>query len=191
MSQVSNEIASKNLFIRIVPKLSAYSISFFAVGSFWMRHLSIFCYLKAYNKQLLAINLLFLFSISLFPFAQSFVFSVSNIMQYKWAIYIYTGIIGFTFFTQSLLIGYLIKNKQVLCIKTHEMELALNIFLITYFDIQPYILYGSLVIYFIIIRRLNKRFYPDYEGMWYTVFSLFKRAAEPKQGALIRRKSSR
>src|ERR1700744_5620289 len=68
------EDESKQAFIDILPKVIAYAFSFCIVGSFWMRHLKIFSFRKDYHVQLIALNLLFLFSVSLFPFALSFAF---------------------------------------------------------------------------------------------------------------------
>jgi uncharacterized membrane protein len=109
-----------------MPKVIVYAISFNVIGSFWMRHLRIFSFLKDYNSQLLVLNLIFLFSVSLFPFALSFIFTSSYIVQYTWGIYTYVGIVYFAFFTQTLLIHYLIRNKEVLCLKTDEIEYALQ-----------------------------------------------------------------
>src|SRR5579864_7926388 len=64
-----SEQESKEAFLHILPKVFGYALSFFVIGSFWMRHLRIFSFLKDYNTQLLALNLFFLFCVSLFPFA--------------------------------------------------------------------------------------------------------------------------
>src|ERR1700754_3331499 len=121
-----SEEESKKAFIHILPKLIAYGISFFVIGSFWMRHLKVFSFLKDYNMQLIALNLLFLFSVSLFPFALSFTFSSSYVMQYTWGIYTYMGIIYLAFFTQTLLIGYLIRNREILCLHPEKMPVTLK-----------------------------------------------------------------
>jgi uncharacterized membrane protein len=187
------EDESKSALLQVLPKVLLYAVSFNVIGGFWMRHLKIFSFLKDYNAQLLVINLLFLFSVSLFPFALSFFFTSSNITQYTWGIYTYIGIIYFVYFTQTLLIHYLIRNKEVLCVKTDQIENALmwkvrrlSYFLIpvyviiitgaSYFQIDKYFVFGVLLFYGIVIRILKKRWYPDYKNERVTLFSFFKKA---------------
>jgi uncharacterized membrane protein len=192
----TGEMATKNAFIRILPKLTAYMISFFVVGNIWMKHLRIFSFLKDYDMKLVAINLLFLFSVSLFPFGLSFAFSPSNVMHYTWGIYTYVGIIYFTIFTQSLLAGYIAKNKEKLCVKAPEIDgvlqwriRLLNIFLLpvfivlvicnTYFGLSLYTILVLFVVYIALIRRTKKKYYPDEDKV--TIGSIYKRLRRNKQ----------
>ena len=69
----ANAIDVKQAFIRLIPKMLAYCLSFFLVARFWLGHLKMFSLLMYYDGRLLAYNLLYLFSISLFPFAVSLV----------------------------------------------------------------------------------------------------------------------
>jgi len=194
----AGETASKSAFIRILPKLIAYVISFFAVGNIWMKHLRIFSFLKDYDMKLVGINLLFLFSVSLFPFALSFVFSSSHVIHYTWGVYTYMGIIYFTVFTQSLLVGYLVKNKDTLCIKTPEIDSVLrwkirrlNLFLlpifiltvicISYFGLSPYVIFGVLIIYIALIRRTKRKYYPKEDR--FTIASTYNRLKGTKHPA--------
>src|ERR1700761_5997170 len=71
----ANAAQVREAFRGLIPKLVAYSISFFLIGNFWLRHLKIFSFLRDYNTTLIIFNLIFLFSISLFPFAVAFVAS--------------------------------------------------------------------------------------------------------------------
>jgi uncharacterized membrane protein len=196
VERYSSNAEAKVAFLRVLPKIIPYSLSFFFIGGFWMRHLRIFSFLKDYNKPLLVINLLFLFCISLFPFAQSFLFGSSQIMNYLWGIYIYAGILYLTLFTQTLLIGYIIKNKDVLCTKTSEIETALKwkikrlhyfsfpsiiILMIcsSYLNFSPYVVYGAMVAYAVLIRRLTKIYYPrspDERSAFIAMFSRSKLA---------------
>ncbi len=172
------EMATKYAFYpHIAQGFTAYVISFFAVGNIWMKHLRIFSFLKDYDMKLVGINLLFLFSVSLFPFALSFVFSSSHVMHYTWGIYTYLGIIYFTIFTQSLLAGYIAKNKEKLCVKAPEIDgvfsnwriRLLNIFLLpvfivlvicnTYFGLSQYTIVALFVVYIALIRRTKKKYY--------------------------------
>ena len=193
------EDESKRAFVHIIPKLGAYAASFLVIGSFWMRHLKVFSFLKDYNKQLLALNLLFLFSLSLFPFALSFAFSSSYIMQYTWGIYTYIGIVYMAFFTQSLLIGYLIRNREALCERPDEMEdilrwkvRRLSLFAVPilfvlmlcagYFHISMYYVFGSMIGYGILVGRLKKKLYPDHKNDDVTLISFFRKVNVEKRG---------
>jgi uncharacterized membrane protein len=190
-----SETESKKAFIHILPKLIAYGISFFVIGSFWMRHLRVFSFLKDYNMQLIALNLLFLFSVSLFPFALSFSFSSSSILQYTWGVYTYMGIIYLAFFTQALLIGYLVRNRDTLCLHAEKMPIALKwrvrkiglymlplffvmIIAAGFFNINTYYLFGVLMAYGIVIGRLKKKWYPHDAEDRVTIRSFFRKANE-------------
>lgn len=193
----STEEGSKDAFFYILlPKILAYTLTFFVVGSFWMRHLRIFSFLKDYNMQLIVINLIFLFGISLFPFALSFIFTRSHILQHTWGIFIYLGIIYINFFTQTLLIGYLIRNKEILCLNIDTMEDAMTwkarrvyyftipvifilMFCSLYYGFSPWIVYGTLIAQAVIIRVLKRSYYPNRKNDDVTFLSLFKKAKLP------------
>jgi uncharacterized membrane protein len=179
-------------FLHIIPQFTAYTASFIIIGRLWMKHLRIFSFLKDFNRQLIALNLLFLFSISLFPFALSFVFISTQYMRYPWGIYTYIGIIYFTYFTQTLLIGYLIRNRDELCLRANELDnavqwkirriefLATPIFVwliiaASYFHFSAYIVFGLLGVYRIIILVLKRRYYPNYRKEQLTLRSFFVR----------------
>jgi uncharacterized membrane protein len=203
VARYPSEAAAKNAFLHLMPKLTGYAVSFFAVGNLWMKHLRIFSFLKDYNLQLITINLLFLFSVSLFPFALSFFFNSGQIMQYSWGAYTYVFIYYLTVFTQTMLIGYLIRNKHELCIKTSEIEtvlrwkvkridyfiLPLTVILIavtSYFNfshrISFYIVFTPLIVYNVLKKILKRKFYPNYKKEKVTLSSLFrqsKSAAHP------------
>jgi uncharacterized membrane protein len=192
----TGEMATKNAFIGILPKLAVYMISFFVVGNIWTKHLRIFSFLKDYDMRLVGINLLFLFSVSLFPFGLSFVFSTSNVLHYTWGIYTYMGIIFFTIFTQSLLAVYIAKNKEKLCVKAPEIDSVLqwrirllNLFLLpvfiavvicnNYFSLSQYTIFVLLAIYIALIRRTKKKYYPDEDKV--TIGSIYKRIKRVKK----------
>jgi uncharacterized membrane protein len=196
VTKAGSETEVKNSFLQILPKLTAYIISFFAVGSLWMRHLRIFSFLRDYNLQLVTINLIFLFSVSLFPFALSFVFSNAHIMQYTWGIYTYLSIIYFTTFAQSLLIGYLIKNKEYLCFNADKIETVLKwkttrinyyaipvIFLMLactiYFDWNNRIFFGVVIAFAALMRILRVVDYRRSGSDKVTLTSLFTRIKQP------------
>jgi len=188
----STESEAKSAFLQVLPKLTAFIVTFFVVGRFWMRHLRIFSYLKDYNAPLVFINLLFLLSVSLYPFALSFIFNGGRLMQYTWVVYTYISIINFTTFTETLLTGYLIRNKGLLCLKDPDMENVLRwkivrinyfaapaIFALLYctvvFEIDTRIFFGSLIGYSIMIRVLTFVYYRHHKRDRVTITSLFRR----------------
>jgi len=180
------------IFLHVVPRFIAYVVSFAIVGALWMKHLRIFSFLKDYNRQLIALNLLFLLSISLFPFALSLAFVSREFMRYPWGIYTYVGIIYFTFFSQTLLIWYLVRNRHELCNRANEVENALQwkirriefiamptfaLLMVagSFFDLSPAIVFALLGVYRIVIRFLRKRLYPDHTKERLTLRSFFVR----------------
>ncbi|WCT14670.1 TMEM175 family protein [Mucilaginibacter jinjuensis] len=111
-------------FYELIPKLIAYGLSFLIVAAFWMRHLKIFSFLRDYNAPLLVLNLLFLFAVSLFPFTVSMISGIldSNVLFFTIGINVYVGIILATFFAQTLLTWYIVKNKVTLCVNNNTIE---------------------------------------------------------------------
>ena len=201
--QYFSEIRAKNTLLHVMPKVLGYGVSFAIVGRFWMKHLRIFSILKSYNSQLIVINLLFLFSVSLYPFGLSFFFNGANFMNYIWGIYTYAIISYLTVFTQTMLMGYLIKNKEELCTKLVEIkdifrwkltkfdyfELPLSMILMAgtiYFDCNVrtclWIVFSPIVLYEVVKARLVKKLYPGYKDDKVTLLSLFTQ----KKRALVR-----
>jgi uncharacterized membrane protein len=207
----ASESEAKNAFLHIIPKLTGYGVSFYAVGRLWMMHLRIFSFLKDYNLQLITINLLFLFSVSLYPFALSFFFNSSQIMQYSWGIYTYGSITFLTIFTQTMLTGYLIKNKDILCLNTAKIENALmwkinrfDYFILPVFAVlvavttylnlnlklSLYIVFGPMVLYSLAIKIMKRIYYPGYRNDKVTLLSLFKRSKPVLYAAKEKHKQS-
>ncbi len=188
----STEAEAKSAFFQVLPKLTAFIVTFFMVGRFWMRHLRIFSYLKDYNAPLIFINLLFLLSVSLYPFALSFIFNGGRIMQYTWVVYTYISIINFTTFTETLLTGYLIRNKELLCVRDPEIENVLRwkivrinyfavpaIFALLYctveFNFDSRVFFGLLIAYSVLLRVLTFVYYRHHKRDRITLASLFRR----------------
>jgi len=138
------------------------------------------------------INLLFLLSVSLYPFALSFIFNGGRIMKYTWVVYTYISIIIFTTFTETLLTGYLIRNKGLLCVKDPDMENVLRwkivrisyfsvpaIFVLLYctvvFELDTRIFFGILISYSVLIRVLTFVYYRHHKRDRVTLTSLFRR----------------
>jgi uncharacterized membrane protein len=169
--------ADGNVFILILPKLTAYSFSFFIISTFWMRHLRIFSFLKDYDMRLVTINLFFLFSVSLFPFALSFVFDSKHLVRHVLGLYVYSGIFFLAFLSQTLLIGYLVVNNEKLCVKDNNIEtllkwktrrvnlLAFPVFIIGlvivgYYNLSEYIMLVTVMAYTVLMRIMDAHYYP-------------------------------
>jgi len=168
----------RDAFMELLPKFFAYMVSFFLVGNFWIRHLRIFSFLKDYDTRLIVLNLAFLFFISLFPFAVSFISGGSHIMEYTWGIFTYVGIIFLIITAQTFLVHYLIANRERLCFSTEKMDAVLKwkvqrlnyvfvpavfilMFIMVIFEITPKTLIYLMAIYGFLIGKLGKKFYPE------------------------------
>jgi uncharacterized membrane protein len=167
-------------FKSIIPKLLAYAISFFLVARFWMGHLKLFRFLKDYDNKLLILNLVFLFSVTLFPFAVSLISgSVKpQLPEFSWAWTIYILVVYSTVYTQSIITWYLLKYKDKLCINTPRLEtslkgkiqrinlilvpcLFLSVLVFSYFNLPFYYAMYTVLAYGFIIGRLTRKYYPD------------------------------
>ncbi|MBK0379180.1 TMEM175 family protein [Mucilaginibacter segetis] len=173
----------RKAFIGLIPKVGGYIISFFIVGIFWVKHLKMFSYLKDYTTQLITLNLLFLFFISLFPFSISLLSETISPQNYD-ALFVYFTVILLAFLSQTLITGYLVKNAQKLCIKPQELERNLEwklqrihfvsipllftyIFLGGYiYNFPPQLFSYGFIIWALSIAIIRKRLYPKphYDG---------------------------
>jgi uncharacterized membrane protein len=191
----------KNAFEHLVPKFLAYILSFFLVARFWMSHLRMFAYLKDYSTRLIMYNLLFLFCVSLFPFAVSLISgSVSTkLVEFSWGVYTYLGILLSSIFTQTLLARYLVRNKEKLCFAPGIVEeklkwkvIKLNLYLIPVFVALIialsilalpglYALY-LFMIYGIVMKKLMNKSYPADDDSKAFLSAVFSRA--PKRNKL-------
>jgi len=162
-------------FIDLVPRFAAYALSFFLVSAFWIRHLKIFKVLKDYDVRLVVRNLLFLFIISLFPFAVSIISGTIS-PHNLWALDVYIGIILAGAFAQTLILQYIVKHKQKLCFspstvedtlkwKAHRLNFILTPISVIIVAIVNMLDQVQLVIYVVllqtlIIRKSALRYYP-------------------------------
>jgi uncharacterized membrane protein len=118
----------KHALMDVILKLTGYLVTFFLVARFWLNHLKIFSFLKDYNTKLLALNLFFLFSVSIFPFGVTLItgtFKPGSI-AYGWGMSIYITIFFLSSLAQSLLIRYLVKYKETLCFSPDRIETVLK-----------------------------------------------------------------
>jgi len=164
----------RDAFTELLPKFFAYMVSFFLVGNFWVRHLRIFSFLKDYDTRLIVLNLVFLFFISLFPFAVSFISGGPHVMEQTWGIFTYVSIIFLIITAQTTLVHYLIANRERLCFSIEKMDSVLKwkvqrlnyifvpaIFLVmllmSILAMDPKILIYIIAFYGFLIGRLGKK----------------------------------
>ncbi len=166
-------------FKELIFKFFGYGITFFLVSRFWMAHLKLFRFLKDYDTKLLVLNLFFLFSVTLFPFAVSLITgSISpDSLEYNWGYTIYISIFYFVAFTQSLISRHLYLNRDKLCINTTDIEAnykwkiqRINIILIpvlfivvmvfNYYQLIYIYPLATIFFYTFTIKRLSTRYYP-------------------------------
>ncbi|MGZ3776391.1 MAG: TMEM175 family protein [Mucilaginibacter sp.] len=190
----------KDAFKHLVPKFLAYILSFFLIARFWMSHLRMFAYLKDYNTRLIMYNLLFLFCVSLFPFAVSLISgSVSTkLIEYSWGAYTYLSILLSSIFTQTLLARYLVRNKEKLCFAPGIVEeklkwkvIKLNLYIVPVFVAliitltilalpAVYALY-LFMIYGVIMKRLINKSYPGDDESKAFLSGVFNRTSKRKK----------
>jgi len=162
-------------FIDLIPRFAAYALSFFLVSAFWIRHLKIFKVLKDYDTRLVVRNLLFLFVISLFPFAVSIISGTIS-PHNLWALDVYIGIILAGTFAQTLILQYIVKHKEKLCFvpstvedtlkwKAHRLNFILTPISIIVIVIVNMLNQVQLVVYVVvlqmlIVRKIAMHYYP-------------------------------
>lgn len=166
-------------FEGLIFKFFGYAISFFLVARFWMAHLKLFRFLKDYDTKLLILNLLFLFAVTLFPFAVSLISgSISPYSpEYNWGYTIYISIFYFVAFMQSLISRHLFLNRDKLCINTSEIEanykwkiqrinvvlipvLFIVVLIFNYYQLPYFYPLATIFFYAFTIKRLSGVYYP-------------------------------
>lgn len=173
----------RHAFLELIPKAVAYALSFFLVARFWLGHLRIFSHLKDYDAKLLAHNLIYLFSVSLFPFAVTLV--SGNISPespaYNWGIYTYAAIILLTILSQTLLSHYIVVHRERLCFEPGRVAETLKykvlrynfitipvavvvLIIISSLGFPAYYSLGGLAVYGFIMGKLNRNHYPGQTG---------------------------
>lgn len=184
LPEAINKLGDKEIhdaFKELILKFFGYVITFGLVARFWVAHLKLFRYLKDYDQKLLGLNLLFLFTVTLFPFAVSLITRKTNpetqleIYNLTWLIYV--AVLFSTIFTQSLISRYLLKNRDKLCINAVDLETnfewkigRVNLFLIpalmavlialTFLNLPYYVPVYVVAVYGIVISQVKKKYYP-------------------------------
>jgi len=179
----ANPAHVKHAFLELIPKALAYGLSFFLVARFWLGHLRIFGHLKDYDARLLVHNLIYLFTVSLFPFAVTLI--SGNISPespaYGWGIYTYAAIILLTTLSQTLLSHYLVVHRERLCFEPDKVVEALKykvlkynfitipvaavlLIIISSLGYPAYYSMGGLAVYGFTMGRLYSKHYPKQAG---------------------------
>lgn len=80
-------------FKEILPQFLGLIVSFWLIGSSWLRHHQLFKYIDNYDMRFMVINLWLLFTIILFPFSTGFLFnSLFSGAVTKLQVYFYLGV---------------------------------------------------------------------------------------------------
>jgi uncharacterized membrane protein len=165
------------MIIDLLRKFGGYIMSYFIVGAFWMKHLKLFSYLKDYTFKLIVLNLVFLFFISLFPFAVALLtetFSPKNLN----ALYLYLSVTMCALLSQTVLTGYIINNARTLSLKPKSVgaELQWKAQRLNYFTIPAMLIFlviaflvhfpaqifnYGFVIWAVIMILIRRKLYPD------------------------------
>lgn len=176
--------AIKLLIMRVI----GYLVTFVLVARFWMIHLKLFRYLKDYDRNLIMLNLAFLFSVTLFPFAISTLFTElpgeqmnhwsHATIQSAWSLQIYITVALLTFFIQALVARYLLRNRDQLCVPTANLENELEwkvtqkilfmapgflliLFLLNFLPLPYYTPFIIVSLFGFITGKLKQRYYPQ------------------------------
>jgi uncharacterized membrane protein len=116
-----NGINVFNFFKPTIIHFTAFTISFFFIGTSWARHLTLCRFLKKYNNTVIFFNLLLLFFIVTFPFSISaFIDNVHHSLFA--AVMIYISNIFLVIFAQFLFTYYILKKNTDLAIVGEDDE---------------------------------------------------------------------
>ncbi|MFW9888261.1 MAG: TMEM175 family protein [Candidatus Thorarchaeota archaeon] len=100
-----------DVLLTMGPKLASYALSFFVIGSFWMRHHSMFSHIRRYDYRLIWLNILYLLFLALIPFATA-VLGASLFASL--AIMLYSGIMSITAFLHAAVWEYASRGNRLI-----------------------------------------------------------------------------
>lgn len=89
--------------LAIIPKVQSYTISFLAIGFYWMSHHDYFRYIKRYDSVLIWLNIGFLMCIAFLPFPTAV---LDDYRGQRLAIAFYAGSMAMTGLMKASLWGY-------------------------------------------------------------------------------------
>ena len=108
-------------FKPVMVRFLGFMLSFFFIGILWARHLEIFKYLRAYNKGVIARNLVFIFFIVCFPFSASGLAEYSK-PGFVLPMFIYIVNIGLVSLAQFFLCRYIYVSRPLLSLPGFAAE---------------------------------------------------------------------
>jgi uncharacterized membrane protein len=109
--ELNGEVTDKALLhemIHLIPRFMGFVISFVLIGIYWSIHHRLFGFVHKYSNRLIALNMLFLFSIVLMPFSTGLFgeYSTPSTMHLVTPFAFYVGNISLTGFSNFLLWRY-------------------------------------------------------------------------------------
>ncbi len=123
-------------FIKLLPTLLAFALSFFIIATFWIRHHQFFHILKTSDRKLLWLNINFLFWTALIPFTSSM---MGQHLFEKVPMFFYGVVLFLTSLSFYLLRLYVKNNPKLLHEEVVEyktrMELRKSMLIFTFFGI--------------------------------------------------------
>ena len=91
--KTDTELIVWNKFKELLPEFLGLLVSFWLIGSVWLRHHQLFRYVDNFDTRFMVINLWMLFMIILFPFSTSFLFnSIFNGGVSRLQVFFYLGV---------------------------------------------------------------------------------------------------
>lgn len=149
VSETANISQIKSAMRPFFIHFGGFFISFFFIGFTWWRHLSIFKYLKDYDKGLIAGNLVLLFFIACFPLSVS-AFTENLSRAFLLPLFMYYGNIALTVFAQYFICLHIFVFKKELCYAGKENEKKYLLLRSQYIALNFLITLGvMIIIYFI------------------------------------------
>lgn len=111
------ELASQliDVLLTMSPKLVSYALSFFVIGSFWMRHHSMFSHIRRYDYRLIWLNILYLLFLALIPFVTA-VLGASFFASL--AVMLYSAIVSTTAFLHLAVWEYASRGNRLIAEET-------------------------------------------------------------------------
>jgi uncharacterized membrane protein len=111
--QISESAATSelpNALLELWPNAFSFLVSFWIIGSYWLAHHRIFHHVRAYDRGLLLINLLFLMWIVLLPFSSSLIGEYENLQLPVIVYAVHNILAGLTLSRHALKDGRLVKT---------------------------------------------------------------------------------
>ena len=93
------------------PTLVAWIISFLITGMYWVWHRDVFSRVRAVNRDVVWLNLLFLMPVALIPFASSL---LGEYNREPLALHVYGAVLIAASVLRALMFGYLARHPQLL-----------------------------------------------------------------------------